>query len=312
IFRIYVFFPTATKLKQISLNFPSNRTAKKAETLGARKGQGSRPIFQFRRTFRELPASVLARCLATLALCAHSLFQDMRLASSPHHPLACVIRATCGVLELPSHFCIKQARVYAVDQAEADLHPGTMSGMIIINDVPVFAFIDTGTTHSFISRRCLDAIGVCSVSAVDPLEVSLASGRNIVTDAKSESLSLSIGGRFLTTDAYVIEMRDFDLILDLDWLTHFHADIRCHDREITLFLSGDDQITYFGSRTRTLSHIISRAIAKKILRRGDCQRYLVSLVGDEPKPRTPHDIPIVREFVDVFPDQLPGGPPSRQ
>ncbi|CAA0840469.1 Unknown protein, partial [Striga hermonthica] len=39
--------------------------------------------------------------------------------------------------------------------------------------------------------------------------------------------------------------------------------------------------------------------------------YLVSLVGDEPKARTPHDIPIVREFVDVFPDKLPSGPPSR-
>ncbi|CAA0806698.1 Uncharacterized mitochondrial protein AtMg00860, partial [Striga hermonthica] len=36
------------------------------------------------------------------------------------------------------------------------------------------------------------------------------------------------------------------------------------------------------------------------------------LVGDEPKARSPHDIPIVREFVDVFPDQLPGGPPRRQ
>ncbi|CAA0822975.1 Unknown protein, partial [Striga hermonthica] len=51
---------------------------------------------------------------------------------------------------------------------------------------------------------------------------------------------------------------------------------------------------------------------KKMLRRGDCQGYLVSLVSDEPKARTPHDVPIVREFVDVFPDQLPGGPPNWQ
>ncbi|CAA0835184.1 Uncharacterized mitochondrial protein AtMg00860, partial [Striga hermonthica] len=33
---------------------------------------------------------------------------------------------------------------------------------------------------------------------------------------------------------------------------------------------------------------------------------------DSQKARTPHDVPIVREFVDVFPDELPGGPPNRQ
>ncbi|CAA0840262.1 Unknown protein, partial [Striga hermonthica] len=205
----------------------------------------------------------------------------------------------------------QQARVCAVDQREADQHPGTMSGMIILNDVLVYALFDTGATHSFISRRCLEAIGVRSTTAVDPLEVSLALGRKIVADARATDLSLSIGGRILFTDTYVIEMRDFDLILGMDWLTRFHADIRCYDQEITLYLPGDDQITYYGSRTRTLPHIISMAKARKILRRGDCQGYLVSLVGDKSKARSPRDIPIVREFVDVFPDQLPGGLPCR-
>ncbi|CAA0816680.1 Unknown protein, partial [Striga hermonthica] len=161
----------------------------------------------------------------------------------------------------------QQAHVFAVDQREADQHPGTMSGMIVLNDVPVYALFDTGATHSFISRRCLQAIEVHSLTTVDPLEVSLASGRKIVTDVRATDLSLSIGGRILTTDAYVIEMRDFDLILGMDWLTRFHTDIQCHDREITLYLLGDDQITYFGSRTRTLPHIISMAKARRILRR---------------------------------------------
>ncbi|CAA0840340.1 Uncharacterized mitochondrial protein AtMg00860, partial [Striga hermonthica] len=188
----------------------------------------------------------------------------------------------------------QQARVYAIDQAEAEQHPGTMSGMLILNDITVFALFDTGATHTFISRRCLDAIGVHVSTAVDPLEVSLASGRKIVTSARATDLSLSIGGRVLSTDAYVLEMRDFDLILGMDWLTRFHADIQCHDREISLFLPGDDQITFFSTKTR------------------NCQGYLVSLVDDSPKARSPHDVPIVREFVDVFPDELPGGPPNRQ
>ncbi|CAA0815847.1 Unknown protein, partial [Striga hermonthica] len=206
----------------------------------------------------------------------------------------------------------QQARVYAVDQAEAEQQPGTMSGMVFLNNIPVFALFDTGATHFFISQRCLDAIGVHVITAVDPLEVSLASGRKIVTSAKASDLSLSIGGRVLPTDAFVLEMRDFDLILGMDWLSFYHVDIRCHDREITLYLPGDDSITFFGSRNRSLPYVVSMAKATKLLRRGNCQGYLVSLVDDSQKARSPHDVPVVREFVDVFPDELPGGPPNRQ
>ncbi|CAA0829980.1 Unknown protein, partial [Striga hermonthica] len=118
--------------------------------------------------------------------------------------------------------------------------------------------------------------------------VSLASGRKIVTSAKASDLSLSIGGRLLSTDAFILEMRDFDLILGMDWLSFYHADIRCHDRDITLYLLRNESITFF----------VSMAKATKLLRRGNCQGYLVSLVDDSQKARSPHDVPIVREFVD--------------
>ncbi|CAA0822817.1 Unknown protein, partial [Striga hermonthica] len=164
----------------------------------------------------------------------------------------------------------QQARVYAVDQVEAEQQPGTMSGMIMLNNVLVFALFDTGATHSFISRRCLSIDGH-AITAVDPLEVSLASGQKIVTSARASDLSLSIDGRSLSTDAYVLEMRDFDLILGMNWLSFYHADIRCHDREITLYLPGDDSITFFGTRNRSLPHVVSMAKATKLLRRGNCQ-----------------------------------------
>ncbi|CAA0819171.1 Unknown protein, partial [Striga hermonthica] len=74
-----------------------------------------------------------------------------------------------------------QAQVYAVEQVQAEQNPGTMSGMIILNDIPIFALFDTGATHSFVSKRCIEIIGAKFINTVDPLEVSLASGRKIVT-----------------------------------------------------------------------------------------------------------------------------------
>ncbi|CAA0810107.1 Unknown protein, partial [Striga hermonthica] len=109
----------------------------------------------------------------------------------------------------------RQANVYALNQAEVEEHSGTMSGILILNNVPVFALFDTGATHSFVLDKCLEAL-TKGVSTIDPLEISLASGKKIVTNSIVKNLNLSIGGKILEANASVIEMRDFDLILGMD------------------------------------------------------------------------------------------------
>ncbi|CAA0810435.1 Unknown protein, partial [Striga hermonthica] len=114
-----------------------------------------------------------------------------------------------------------QARVYTITHDEAARNTGTMSGMLSISHVPVFALCDTGATHSFISSRYLEALSFGTVHACDPLEVSLASGKIIVSDSVVRNLPICIDGRVLEADAYVIDMRDFDVILGMDWLTRY-------------------------------------------------------------------------------------------
>ena len=42
-----------------------------------------------------------------------------------------------------------------------------------------------------------------------------------------------------------------------------------------------------------------------------CQGYLAHMVDkDQEKELTPDDVPIIREYVDVFPQELPGLPPE--
>ncbi|CAA0811476.1 Unknown protein, partial [Striga hermonthica] len=58
--------------------------------------------------------------------------------------------------------------------------------------------------------------------------VSLASGKTIVMNTMVHELKMDIRGRDLEADTYVINMKDFDIILGMDWLTKYHADISCH------------------------------------------------------------------------------------
>ncbi|CAA0819856.1 Unknown protein, partial [Striga hermonthica] len=122
--------------------------------------------------------------------------------------------------------CGAPAHIYALDQDQAAGQPGTMSGLLSLFHTPVFALFDTGATRSFISAKCLSALGAQGVSTVDALEISLASGRKIVTSSLAKNLNIDIGGRALVVDAFVIDMNDFDLILGMDWLARYEADIR--------------------------------------------------------------------------------------
>ena len=51
--------------------------------------------------------------------------------------------------------------------------------------------------------------------------------------------------------------------------------------------------------------------AKRLLRQG-CEAYLAYVVDTEKKPTQLEDVPVVNEFSDVFPDELPGLPPDRE
>ncbi|XP_038975755.1 uncharacterized protein LOC120106774 [Phoenix dactylifera] len=57
-------------------------------------------------------------------------------------------------------------------------------------------------------------------------------------------------------------------------------------------------------------HIISAMSSRKALRKG-CQAYLACVV-DTTKETKLEDIPVVREYPEVFPDDLPGLPPDRE
>ena len=51
--------------------------------------------------------------------------------------------------------------------------------------------------------------------------------------------------------------------------------------------------------------------AKRLLRQG-CEAYLAHVVDTKKEIPILDEIPIVREFPDIFPEELPGLPPDRE
>lgn len=72
------------------------------------------------------------------------------------------------------------ARVFAMNRQQAAQEPGNMAGMISISNIPILALFDAGATHSFISAKTYQKLGLFGEDLENALEVSLPSGKALV------------------------------------------------------------------------------------------------------------------------------------
>ncbi|KAK8916912.1 hypothetical protein KSP39_PZI022412 [Platanthera zijinensis] len=101
---------------------------------------------------------------------------------------------------------------------------------------------------------------------------------------------------------------DDTVITGMDWLVKSEAIINCKEKEITLKIN-DTQCTFKGLN-EVSKVLISSFKAIKKLRKG-CEATLVMIKGTKVVTCEPTAVPVVRDFLEVFPEELPGLPPSR-
>ncbi|XP_073035161.1 uncharacterized protein [Primulina eburnea] len=98
----------------------------------------------------------------------------------------------------------------------------------------------------------------------------------------------------------------------MDWLSAYHAVIDCVSKTIK-FLADDYEKDLFVGVTSSLSiPIISCLQATKLLHKG-CVGYLASVLDTRKDSRIQlQDIDVVRDYPDVFEEDVPGLPPDRE
>ncbi|GJW44342.1 putative reverse transcriptase domain-containing protein [Tanacetum coccineum] len=107
--------------------------------------------------------------------------------------------------------------------------------------------------------------------------------RNLVSaNTVIQGATLNLLNQPFKIDLMPIKLGSFDIVIGMDWLSKYHARIICNEKVVHIPING-----------KTL--IIRAQIMEK---KSDEKRL--------------EDIPIVREFLEVFPEDLPGLPPVRQ
>ncbi|XP_076907017.1 uncharacterized protein LOC143563339 [Bidens hawaiensis] len=133
---------------------------------------------------------------------------------------------------------------------------------------------------------------------------------SFVVSEVCRNCKIIIQGEEYSIDLIPITLREFDVIIGMDWLSQHQASIVCN-RKIVQFLSlTGKQICVYGERKNDII-ICSMAKARSYMKHGH-QTFLAYVIDTKEKGKELDKVHVVNEFPDVFPDELPGVPQERE
>ena len=140
------------------------------------------------------------------------------------------------------------------------------------------------------------------MSGISPLRVEGDQGR-VYRDCPIKIREYKFMG-----DLIELSLKEFDVILGMDWLSRHQAIVDCKMKSVTLRTPNEDEVTFIGERSNHLSNVISTTTARKMVRKG-CEANLAYVIDTVKARPSVSDIPTISDFRDVFPEELPGLPP---
>ncbi|GJZ80839.1 putative reverse transcriptase domain-containing protein [Tanacetum coccineum] len=156
-------------------------------------------------------------------------------------------------------------------------------------------FIDSGADRSFVSNTFSALLDITPYALDVSYAIELADGRTSETNTVLMGCTLGLLGHPFNIDLMPIELGSFDVIIGMDWLAKNHAVIVCDEKIV--------RIPYGNEIWTVLKET-------KVPRRRN--QITVKENKDKSNEKRLEDVPTVRDFPEVFPEDLPGLPPTRQ
>ena len=175
--------------------------------------------------------------------------------------------------------------------------------MILVFYRDAHILIDPGATHSFISMGFILNVNVESQPINCSIVVSLPTGDSRLAESVYMDSRVIIEGQEFLVDL-ILDIHDFDVILDMDWLSRHHATVDCSRKEVRFCRPGQTEAMFYGLRKTLPNSIMTSMKASKMLRKS-YQGYLAYAIEVRDSGSRLEDIPVVIEFSDVFPEDLP-------
>ncbi|GKA28896.1 putative reverse transcriptase domain-containing protein [Tanacetum coccineum] len=200
--------------------------------------------------------------------------------------------------------------VYKLGAVDAQQDPKVVTGTFLLNNRYATALFDSGADKSFVSTNFSTLIDIEPVELDTCYEVELADGKVVSTNNVLIGCTLNLLNRSFPIDLMVIELGSFDIIIGMDWLSRYDAAILCGEKKVRIPLEGKTLIIE-GDRNNSRLKIVSCIQTRKYIEKG-CELFLAQVTEQESKEKRLEDVLVIRDFPEVFLEELPGLPPPRQ
>jgi hypothetical protein len=162
-----------------------------------------------------------------------------------------------------------------------------LTGTFFLNECLIIILFDSGASHDFISSTCAKKTMLSMVATEAPYKISTPRGQ-VDADRIVRKAPLELAERVFSTDLIILKGQGLDVILGMSWM-------KLH--RVVLDIAGQ------------LVHLDSPVYGKVILHLPTISHIKASI--HHVVELKLEDIHVVREFSDVFPNDLPRIPPER-
>jgi hypothetical protein len=170
--------------------------------------------------------------------------------------------------------------------------PDIVIGMFFINDTSAVVLLDFGASYSFISTKYVEKNNLPLALLKYQMIISSPRG-DIPTMQLCLKVNLKIKGVDFDTNLNVFESKGIDVILGMDWLSKQKVLIDYTKKSVKLTTPDRKELEFVTETVVNAKGVANHAKLNQL----DASQEPVG--------------PVVSEFADVFPEELPGMPHDR-
>ncbi|XP_076932871.1 uncharacterized protein LOC143598566 [Bidens hawaiensis] len=141
--------------------------------------------------------------------------------------------------------------------------------------------------------------------------VEVAIGKTILIDSVIRGCTLNLNDYDFPIDLISMNLGSFDIIVGMDWLAQHYAEIMFFEKYIRIPLDNNRILRIFSEKPSKGLKLMSCTQAQKYLRKKYVV-FLANVVEKKQEKKTIKDIPVVRDFPELFPKDVSGLPPTHE
>ncbi|XP_070022568.1 uncharacterized protein [Nicotiana sylvestris] len=192
-----------------------------------------------------------------------------------------------------------------VGRQDQESSPDIVTCMLTIFSHDAYTLIDPGSTLSFITPFIARKFGIVPEILSDTFVVSTSVRVSIIARWVYRGCTVTVCSRQTSAELVELDMLDFDAIMAMDWLATCYCTVNYRAKTTRFHFPGKPVLEWVGNTATPRGRFISYLKVRKMIAK-ECIYHIVQVREADAEIPTLQSIPVVKEYADVFPDELPG------